>query len=208
MSFCVDGQPFCIPILHVRIGNRALIHGSTASRMLRVLGSGAPACVTVTLIDGLVLARSTFETGANYDSVVLLGRFRPISGDQQKLEALNAFVETMLPGRWSEVRPPTRQELKGTAVLEMEISEASVKTKTGGPDDDDSPDATRDSWAGVLPLITSYGPPEPSPALRPGTPLAPSVRRLLSPAASGAAVGFRDLTRSVPEIDQFNGGIA
>jgi uncharacterized protein len=208
ISFSVDGQPHCIPTLHARIGNRVLIHGSTASRMLRVLASGAPACVTVTLLDGLVLARSVFQTGANYDSVVLLGSFRPISDGSQKLEALKAFVEARLPGRWSEVRPPSRQELKGTAVLEMEIAEASVKTKTGGPDDDDSPDATRDTWAGVLPLITCYGPPEPSPALRPGTPLARSVRRLLSPAASGTTVGFHDLTRSVPEIDQFNGGIS
>lgn len=138
---------------------------------------------------------------------MLLGRFRLIIGDAQKLDALNAFVEAVVPGRWSEVRPPSRQELKGTAVLEMEIAEVSVKTKSGGPDDDDS-DASQDTWAGVLPLITSYGPPEPSPALRPGTPLAPSVRRLLGPAGSGASVGFRDLTRSVPEIDQLNGGIA
>jgi nitroimidazol reductase NimA-like FMN-containing flavoprotein (pyridoxamine 5'-phosphate oxidase superfamily) len=182
VSFSVDGQPFCIPTLHARIENRILIHGSTASRMVRVLASGAPACVTVTLIDGLVLARSVFETGANYDSVVLLGRFRLIREDSQKLEALKAFAEAVVPGRWSEVRRPSRQELKGTAVLEMEISEASVKTKTGGPDDDDSPDAALDIWAGVLPLITGYGPPEPSPALRPGTPLAPSIRHLLSAA--------------------------
>jgi nitroimidazol reductase NimA-like FMN-containing flavoprotein (pyridoxamine 5'-phosphate oxidase superfamily) len=179
VSFSVDGQPFCIPTMHVRIGNRLLIHGSTASRMVRVLASGAPACVTVTLLDGLVLARSVFQTGANYDSVVLLGRFRPILEDQQKFEALNAFVEAMLPGRWTEVRPPSRQELKGTAVLEMEIAEASVKTKTGGPDDDDSQDARPDIWAGVIPVVTGYGRPEPSPALRPDTPLAPSVRRLL-----------------------------
>ena len=207
VSFGVDGQPYCIPTLYVRIGNRVLIHGSTASRMLRVLASGAPACVTVTLLDGLVLARSVFQTGANYDSVVLLGHFRAISEDSQKLDALEAFVEAVVPGRWSEVRPPSGQELKGTAVLELEIVEASVKTKTGGPDDDDSADATRDTWAGALPLITGYGPPEPSPALRPGTPLAPSVRCLLSSAASGATVGFRDVTRSVSEIDQFNGGI-
>ena len=164
--------------------------------------------MTVTLLDGLVLARSVFQTGANYDSVVVLGRFRPISDDSQKLKALKAFVEARPPGRWSEVRPPSRQELKGTAILEMEIAQASVKTKTGGPDDDDSPDATPDTWAGVLPLITGYGPPEPSPVLRPGTPLASSVRRLLGSAESGATVGFRDLTRSLSEIDQFNGGIA
>lgn len=147
--------------------------------MLRVLGSGIPACLAVTMLDGLVLARSVFQTGANYDSVVLLGSFRPVSGNAQKLEALRVFVEAALPGRWPEVRPPTRQELKGTAVLELEIDEASVKTKAGGPDDDDSPDAQLDVWAGVIPLHTTYGSPEPATGLRAGLALSPSVRRLL-----------------------------
>ncbi len=185
VSFDHDGQPYCIPTLYARVGNRVLIHGSAASRMLRVLASGAPACLSVTMLDGLVLARSVFETGANYDSVMLLGRFRPITGDRQKLEALKSLVDAVLPGRWSEARPPTRQELKGTAILELEIDEASVKTKTGGPDDDDSPDAELDTWAGVLPIVTSYGPPEPSPVLRPEIPLAPSVSGLL-----GGAMDF------------------
>jgi nitroimidazol reductase NimA-like FMN-containing flavoprotein (pyridoxamine 5'-phosphate oxidase superfamily) len=180
VSFSHDGHPFCIPTLYARVGDRVLIHGSTASRMTRVLAAGAQACLTVTLLDGLVLARSIFETGANYDSAVLLGRFRPIAGDEQKLEALKAFVDAVLPGRWSEVRPPSRQELKGTAILELAIDEASVKTKSGGPDDDDSPDAELNTWAGVVPIVTSYGPPQPSPALRAGIPLAASVTRLLA----------------------------
>lgn len=179
VSFSHDGDPFCIPTLYARVGDRVLIHGSTASRMIRVLASEAPACLTVTLLDGLVLARSVFEHSANYDSLMLLGHFRLITGDEQKLAALKAFVDAVLPGRWSEVRAPTRQELKGTAILEMEIAEASVKTRAHGPDDDNSPDARLDTWAGVLPIVTSYGPPQPSPVLRPRTRLAPSVQRLL-----------------------------
>jgi nitroimidazol reductase NimA-like FMN-containing flavoprotein (pyridoxamine 5'-phosphate oxidase superfamily) len=157
-----------------------LIHGSRASRMTRLLAAGVPACVTVTILDGWVLARSAFETSANYDSVVLFGRFRPIAEDGQKLAAINAFMEKVLPGRWDEVRAPTRQELKGTAVLELEIGEASVKTRNGPPDDDGSPDAQHDTWAGIIPVITSFGRPTPSPGLRPGTGLTPSITSLLA----------------------------
>lgn len=179
VSFAVDGQPYCIPTLYARIGDRVLIHGSSASRMVRALAAGAPACLTVTLLDGIVLARSVFETSANYDSVVLFGHFRQIHEEDAKLDALKAFVDVALPGRWSEVRPPTRQELKGTAILELEIAEASVKSRSHGPDDDGSPDAELEAWAGVIPIVTSYGKPQPSPALRPGMPLDPSIHRML-----------------------------
>ena len=180
VSFIDDGQPYGIPTLYARVGDRVLIHGSTASRMTRVLAAGAPACVTVTILDGLVLARSAFETGANYDAVMLVGSFRQIDGEAEKLAALEMFMETVLPGRWGEVRAPSRQELKGTAILELEISEASVKTKAGGPDDDESPDAERETWAGVIPVLTRYGSPEPSPVLPSSIPISASVRRLLS----------------------------
>jgi nitroimidazol reductase NimA-like FMN-containing flavoprotein (pyridoxamine 5'-phosphate oxidase superfamily) len=180
ISFVSDGQPYCIPTLYARVGDRVLIHGSSASRMIRRLGAGAPACLTVTIVDAWVLARSAFETSANYDSVVLLGRFRPVNSDGEKLAALEAFMEAVLPGRWSEVKPPTRQQLKGTAVLELEIAEASVKTRSRPPDDDDdSPDAALETWTGVIPIGCVYGTPEPSPGLRAGIPLAASVRRLL-----------------------------
>jgi nitroimidazol reductase NimA-like FMN-containing flavoprotein (pyridoxamine 5'-phosphate oxidase superfamily) len=179
VSFVSEGQPYCIPTLYARVGDEVLIHGSSASRMLRLLAAGAPACVTVTILDGWVLARSAFETSANYDSVVLLGSFRQIDSDEEKLAALEAFMNGVLPGRWAEVRPPSRQELKGTAILALTIDEASVKTRSGPPDDDDSPDAARDTWAGVIPLRSACGPPEPSPGLRAGVALSPSVRRLL-----------------------------
>jgi len=179
VSFSSDGQPYCIPTLYVRAGDRVLIHGSTASRMMRLLADGAPACLTVTLLDGLVLARSVFETGANYDSVMLLGSFHPIDQDPDKLAALEAFTEAVLPGRFAEARQPSRQELKATLILGLAIEEASVKTKSGGPDDDDSPDAELDTWAGVVPILASYGSPVDSPGLRAGIPVAPSVKRLL-----------------------------
>jgi hypothetical protein len=180
VSFVSDGQPYCIPTLYARVGDEVLIHGSSASRMLKLLAAGAPACVTVTILDGWVLARSAFETSANYDSVVLLGSFRPITAGEEKLVALEAFMEGVLPGRWDEVRPPSRQELKGTAILALTIAEASVKTRNGPPDDDASPDSERDTWAGVIPLRRDYGAPEPSPGLRPGIAPSPSIRRLLA----------------------------
>jgi nitroimidazol reductase NimA-like FMN-containing flavoprotein (pyridoxamine 5'-phosphate oxidase superfamily) len=179
VSFVSDGQPYCIPTLYARVGDEVLIHGSSASRMLKLLGAGAPACVTVTILDGWVLARSAFETSANYDSVVLLGSFRQVGSDEEKLAALEAFMNGVLPGRWEEVRPPSRQELKGTAILALTIAEASVKTRSRPPDDDDSPDAERDTWAGVIPVTHDFGAPEPSPGLRAGVALSPSVRRLL-----------------------------
>jgi len=179
VSFVSDGQPYCIPTLYARVGDEVLIHGSSASRMLRLLAAGAPACVTVTILDGWVLARSAFETSANYDSVVLLGSFRQINSDEEKLAALKAFMDGVLPGRWDEVRSPSRQELKGTSILALRIGEASVKARSRPPDDDDSPDAERDTWAGVIPVRREYGPPEPSPGLRAGVALSPSVSRLL-----------------------------
>ena len=177
VSFGDEGQPYCIPTLFARIEDRVLIHGSSASRMVRLLSAGAPACLTVTLFDGWVLARSAFETGVNYESVTLLGCFRTIA-DSRKLAELQAFMEVVLPGRWSEVRPPSAQELKATAILELEIGEASVKAHRGPPDDDLSADAALDVWAGTIPVAERYGAPVPSPALREGIPLSPSVERL------------------------------
>jgi nitroimidazol reductase NimA-like FMN-containing flavoprotein (pyridoxamine 5'-phosphate oxidase superfamily) len=179
VAFVDEGQPFCIPTLYARTGNRLLIHGSSASRMVRHLAAGASACVTVTILDGLVLARSAFEHSVNYDSVVLVGTFQPITDPDEKLAALETFLEGVLPGRWREVRPPNHKELKATAVLAMQIGEASVKTRSSPPDDDSSPDAELDTWAGVIPIHTSFGTPEPSPGLRPGIPLTPSIECLL-----------------------------
>jgi uncharacterized protein len=178
LAFVHDGHPFCIPTLHARVGDEVLVHGSSASRTLRALAAGAEACLTVTVMRGLVLARSAFEHSANYDSVLLLGRFRLVEDEAERLAGFAAFTNKLIPGRWDEVRQPSRKELKATTILAMSIEEASVKTRSGPPDDDDSPDAAIDTWAGVVPIVTAFGEPEPSPGLRPGIGLTPSVRRL------------------------------
>jgi uncharacterized protein len=178
LAFVHEGHPFCIPTLHARVGDEVYVHGSSASRTLRALTAGADACLTVTVVRGLVLARSAFEHSANYDSVMLLGRFRRVEDDDARLAALAAFTNKLIPGRWDEVRQPSRKELKATTILAMSIEEASVKTRSGPPDDDDSPDAAIDTWAGVVPIVTAFGEPEPSPGLRPGIALTPSVQRL------------------------------
>jgi hypothetical protein len=180
VAFVEDGEPRCIPMLYARVGDTVYIHGSTASRMIRLLAGGAPACLTVTLLDGLVLARSAFEHSANYESVVALGHFHAVEDEAERVAAFEAFAEKLLPGRWREVRGPNRKELNATTILALTIEEASAKVRTGPPDDDDSPDAELDTWAGVVPIITSYGEPEPSPGLRPEIPLAASVSRLLA----------------------------
>jgi uncharacterized protein len=178
LAFVHDGHPFCIPTLHARVDDHVCVHGSSASRTLRTLAAGADACLTVTVLRGLVLARSAFEHSANYDSAVLLGRFHRVEDEDARLAAFAAFTNKMLPGRWDEVRHPNRKELKATMILAMSIDEASVKTRSGPPDDDDTPDAQLDTWAGVVPVHTTFGEPEPSPGLRAGIPLTPSVRRL------------------------------
>ena len=179
VAFVAGDEPYCIPMLYARIGDGIYIHGSTASRAIRALAGGASACVAVTIVDGLVLARSAFEHSANYESVMAFGRFAAVGDEAERVAAFEAFTEKLLPGRWSEVRGPSRKELKATTILTMPIEEASMKVRTGGPNDDDLPDAARDTWAGVIPLVTSFGEPEPSPGLRPGIPIAPSVVRLL-----------------------------
>ena len=179
IAFTDGDQPCCIPMLYARVGDRIYVHGSTASRAIRTLAAGAPACLTVTLVHGLVLARSAFEHSANYESAVVFGRFEAVEEAAERLVAFEAFTEKVLPGRWREVRPPNRKELKATTILALPIEEASAKVRSGPPDDDDSPDAELDAWAGVVPIFSSYGTPEPSPGLRPGTPLSDSVARLI-----------------------------
>lgn len=150
-----EGQPYVIPTLHARRGDELLLHGSSASRAFRTGAGGAPVCVTVTIVDGMVLARSAFHHSMNYRSVVVLGTATPV---QDKTAALEAFTEKLVPGRWPAVRPPSRQELKGTMVLSVPIEEASAKVRTGGPVDEDE-DLASDVWAGVIPLAVTAGDP-------------------------------------------------
>jgi uncharacterized protein len=179
VAFVEDGRPFCVPMLQARVGDDLYVHGSTASRALRALTGGAPACVTVTALDGLVLARSAFQHSANYRSAMLLGSFRPITGEVERLTAFEAFTNKLVPGRWDEVRRPSAKELKATTILAMAIDEASAKVRAGPPSDDGTPDAELDAWAGVVPLVTTFGEPQPAPGLTNGIALSKSVRALL-----------------------------
>jgi uncharacterized protein len=189
VAFVDDGDPFCIPMLYARVDTDIYVHGSTASRTMRALDRGAAACVTVTTIRGLVLARSVFEHSANYESVMIFGSFHRLSDGGERDAALEALTNALVPGRWKEVRGPDRKELKATTLLAMTIKDAVVKVRSGPPDDGDSPDAATDIWAGVIPIVTSFGVPQPSPELRVGIPVPASVKRLLAQGARGVAAG-------------------
>jgi len=156
VGFVVDGQPFVIPTLFGRQDETLYLHGSAASRMMRQLEQGIAACVTVTLVDGLVLARSAFHHSMNYRSVVAFGTARKIQEDAAKEQALRVISEQVIAGRWNDVRLPTAKELKATTVLSFEIEEASAKVRTGPPKDDDE-DYALPIWAGVLPLSIQRG---------------------------------------------------
>ena len=160
LGFSVDGKPFVIPTSYGRKGEMLYIHGSAASRMLRTMAAGVEVCVAVTLLDGIVLARSAFHHSMNYRSVVLFGSAQAIDAGEKKVEALRIISEHILPGRWDEVRKPTEKELKATAVLALPITEASAKIRTGPPGDDEA-DYALDVWAGVLPLRLEAGVPQP-----------------------------------------------
>lgn len=151
VGFAVDGQPFVIPTGYARAGDTLYIHGSQASRMLRTLGQGIEVCVTVTLIDGLVLARSAFHHSMNYRSVVVFGHATVVDDPSEKNEALRALSEHMIPGRWDDVRDPNERELQQTTVLSLPLTEASAKVRTGPPLDDEE-DYDLRVWAGVIPL--------------------------------------------------------
>jgi hypothetical protein len=164
VSFVVDGQPFVIPTGYARIADQLYIHGSQVSRMLRTLAQGIDVCIAVTLVDGIVLARSAFHHSINYRSVVIFGCAAMVEEKQAKLAALFAFSEHVIPGRWNDVRKPTEQELKATTVLSLPLLEVSAKVRTGPPIDDEE-DYALNVWAGVLPLRMIAGEPIDDPRL-------------------------------------------
>jgi nitroimidazol reductase NimA-like FMN-containing flavoprotein (pyridoxamine 5'-phosphate oxidase superfamily) len=167
VGFVGNGTPVVIPTAYGRDGDTVLLHGSAAGRMLTTIGGGVDVCVTVTLIDGLVLARSAFHHSVNYRSVVIFGRARVVESVDEKRAALRAITEHIVPGRWPHVREPYEQELKGTLVLALPLAEASVKTRSGPPIDDEE-DYALDVWAGELPLRTVPQPPVDDARLVPG----------------------------------------
>jgi len=179
MGFVVDGQPFVIPTLYGREGDRIYVHGATTSRMLKKLQEGIPVCMTVTLVDGIVLARSAFHHSMNYRSAVVYGKAQ-LMNDSKKETAMEIISENVLKGRWDEARKPNPKELKATSVLSIEVEQASCKIRTGPPGDDKE-DYDLDIWAGVLPIQTGYGQPIADELLKDGVPMAKSVEQVVAP---------------------------
>jgi nitroimidazol reductase NimA-like FMN-containing flavoprotein (pyridoxamine 5'-phosphate oxidase superfamily) len=175
VGFCIDGQPFVIPMLYARDGDALLLHGSIASRLVGRIGDGIEACVETTLVDGLVLARSHFHHSVNYRSVVAFGRARLLADAREKTAALGHFVEAMLPGRAAESRAPDKNELAATAVLHFSIVDISAKIRSGGAKDDKA-DLALPHWAGVVPMAQRYGTPQAEPDCQADLPA--SVQRL------------------------------
>ena len=167
VGLVTDGQPFVIPTLYARVGDELLLHGSVASRLVRHVRTGEPICVTVTEVDGLVLARSAFETSMNYRSVVVLGSGREVTDPDERLAALRAISEAVLPGRWDDVRPPNDAELRRTMIVAVAIEQCSAKVSSGHPEDPED-ELDLPVWAGRVPLRRAAGDPEPSPDLRAG----------------------------------------
>ncbi|WP_113702829.1 pyridoxamine 5'-phosphate oxidase family protein [Nonomuraea lactucae] len=166
LGVVVDGHPMVVPTGYGRVGETLYLHGSTGARSLRA-ADGAEVCLTVTHVDGIVLARSVFHHSVNYRSAVVYGRARQVTDEDERLEGLRAVTEQLAPGQWDYARQPSRKELAATAVLALSLEEASVKIRTGGPGDDEE-DYELPVWAGVLPLVTSWGVPVPDPLLREG----------------------------------------
>jgi nitroimidazol reductase NimA-like FMN-containing flavoprotein (pyridoxamine 5'-phosphate oxidase superfamily) len=191
VGFAVDGEQFVIPTLHARVGDNVYFHGSSAGRTVRTLAAGAQMCLTVTLLDGLVLARSAVHHSVNYRSVVVLGQATPIVEPSEKLAAIEAFTERLIPGRWEEVRPPTAKELKAIQVLSLPLDEASAKLRTGPPNDDEE-DYALDTWAGTIPLRLVAGAPIPDARLADGIPLSAAAAWKRDPSLSRRAVTVAD----------------
>ncbi len=186
VGYCIDGLPHVTTTSYWRTGDRLFWHGSSASRMLRQLRQAVPVSINVSLIDGLVLARSGFHHSVNYRSVTLYGEAALVADEAAKLAALEAFTERLLPGRWAELRPTTSQELKATTVLCLPIVEGAAKIRTGPPKDDEA-DYALDVWAGVVPLRLVADAPVPDPRLRPDLPLPDYLANYAGPVTPAAA---------------------
>lgn len=185
VGLVADGQPFVIPTLYTRIDDELVLHGSVASRLMRHVRTSVPVCVTVTEVDGLVLARSAFETSMNYRSVVVLGPGREVTDDAERLAALRAISEAVLPGRWDDVRPPNTTELRQTTVVAVAIDECSAKVSAGHPEDP-ADELDLPVWAGRVPLRTAAGAPQDSPDLRSGIAVPPYLAKWVAARAERA----------------------
>src|ERR1700686_5308934 len=180
VGFIVDGAPYVVPTNYVRVGDRLFLHGSTASRLMRTLGSGAPFCLSVTLLDGIVFSPTATGHSVNYRSVVVMGQAEVIESQEAKLAAMRDFVEYVLRGRWATVRPPNEQELKATMVLAVPLVEASAKVRTGFAVDDGK-EYEGSAWTGVLPFKWTPGEPLPDPRGKPDIPVPANIQRYTRP---------------------------
>lgn len=176
LGVVIDGLPVVLPTGYGRIGDALYLHGSSANRSLQA-AAGTEVCVTVTLLEGLVCARSVFHNSMNYRSAVVYGTARLVTDEDERLAAVEAITEHLIPGRWAHSRRPTRKEMAATAVLAVPLDEASVKVRTGAPKDDEE-DYDLDVWAGLLPVTTAIGPAEPDPLLRPDIAVPPHITAL------------------------------
>jgi uncharacterized protein len=177
VGFTLDGQPYVVPMAVARDGKDLLLHGSVASRLMKTLAGGLPCCVTVTHLDGLVLARSAFNSSMNYRSVMVFGSASPVTDADAKARGLDVLTDHLLPGRRAELRLPKRKELNATLLLRLPIEQFSVKTRNGPPDDPAS-DIKAPVWAGVVPLAVQAGKPEAAPDMPPGISLPACLKRL------------------------------
>jgi nitroimidazol reductase NimA-like FMN-containing flavoprotein (pyridoxamine 5'-phosphate oxidase superfamily) len=180
VGFVVDGQPYVVPTNYVRDGERLLLHGSMASRLMRTLASGAPFCLSVTLLDGIVFSPTATGHSVNYRSVVVLGKAEKIESAEDKLEAMRKFVEYVIRGRWETVRPPSENELKATMVLAVPLLEVSAKTRTGFAVDDGK-EYDGGAWTGVLPFAWTPGTPIADPRAKPGIPVPANIQNYKRP---------------------------
>lgn len=175
VGFVVEGQPYVIPTAYGRADDQIYIHGSAASRMLRSLAQGVDVCVTVTLVDGFVLARAAFRQSINYRSVVIVGHARLVCENAERMEALRRLTNHVVPGRWEEVRPPNEKEMAATSVLALRLDEVSAKVRSGPPMDVEA-DRPLSAWAGVIPVRMQLGEPMPDAYVQPGTPMLDTCR--------------------------------
>jgi nitroimidazol reductase NimA-like FMN-containing flavoprotein (pyridoxamine 5'-phosphate oxidase superfamily) len=180
VGFVVDGLPYVVPTNYVRVGDKLFLHGSTASRLMRTLASGAPFCLSVTLLDGIVFSPTATGHSVNYRSVVVMGKAEIVEGAEAKLAAMRDFVEYVIRGRWETVRPPSEQELKGTMVLAVPLVEASAKVRTGFAVDDDK-EYAGSAWTGVLPFKWTPGEPLRDPRGNPERPVPANIQRYTRP---------------------------
>lgn len=175
VAISIDGQPYCLPVAFAPYGDELLLHGSSASRLFKALADGTPACVTITLVDALVLARSSYESSMHYQSLMALGSARLLD-EEEKRPALQALTDHLFPERRSELRKSTEQEIKATTIVAFPLNEISIKVSDAQPDDSEQ-DCESNVWAGILPIETKYGTPIPADNLRSGIPAPEYISR-------------------------------